>query len=179
MTNQLIKFNDGIIDKSQTLTNLQKSLDNNPGIDVFLDVYCDNVCKNVSLLSAEIRLGNICWGWIKLHRSQNSVWLDSEIEFLQQISNQISLDITYVYMLKENAANEIKIKIAEAANRAKSQILANTSHELRTPLGAIIGILSSFESTNLTTCQKEMINIMSCASDIVLSIVNGILDVAN
>ncbi|KAF0441226.1 protein-histidine kinase [Gigaspora margarita] len=178
MTNQSIKLNDGIKDKSQTLINLQKSLDNNPGIDVFLDVYCDNVCKNVSLLSAEIRLDNICWGWIKVHRSPNSVWFDSEIELLQQISNQISLGITYAYMLEKNAANEIKIKTAEAANRAKSQILANTSHELRTPLGAIIGILSSFDSTNLTIDQKEMINIMACGSDIVLSIVNDILDVA-
>ncbi|RIB10549.1 hypothetical protein C2G38_2205784 [Gigaspora rosea] len=178
MTNQSIKLNDVIKDKSQTLANLQKSLDNNPGIDVFLDVYCDNFCKNVSLLSAEISLDNICWGWIKVHRSPNSVWLDSEIELLQQISNQISLGITYAYMLEKNAANEIKIKTAEAASRAKSQILANTSHELRTPLGAIIGILSSFDSTNLTTEQKEMINIMSCGSDIVLSIVNDILDVA-
>ncbi|KAF0441225.1 protein-histidine kinase [Gigaspora margarita] len=178
MTNQSIKFNDDIKDKSQALTNLQKSLDNNPGINVFLDVYCDNACKNVSLLSAEIRLGNICWGWIKVHRSPNSVWLDSEIELLQQISNQISLGITYANMLEENTANEIKIKTAEAASRAKSQILANTSHELRTPLGAIIGILSSFENTSLTTDQREMINIMSCGSDIVLSIVNDILDVA-
>ncbi|RIB13107.1 hypothetical protein C2G38_2198742 [Gigaspora rosea] len=178
MTNQSIKFNDGIKDKSQTLTNLQKSLDNNPRIDVFLDVYCDNVCKNVSLLSAEIRLDNICWGWIKVHRSPNSGWLDSEIELLQQISNQLSLGITYSYMLEENAAKEIKIKTAEAASRAKSQILANTSHELRTPLGAIIGILSFFDSTNLTADQKEMIDILACASDIVLSIVNDILDVA-
>ncbi|RIB10547.1 hypothetical protein C2G38_2205778 [Gigaspora rosea] len=178
MTNQSIKFNDSIKDKSQTLTNLQESLDNYPGIDVFLDVYCDNACKNVSLLSAEIRLGNICWGWIKVHRSPNSVWLDFEIELLQQMSNQISLAITYAHMLEENAANEIKIKTAEAASMAKSQILANTSHELRTPLGAIIGILSTFENTSLTADQREMINIMSCGSDIVLSIVNDILDVA-
>ncbi|KAF0423607.1 protein-histidine kinase [Gigaspora margarita] len=34
-SNQSIKFNDGIKDKSQSLTNLQKSLDNIPGIDVF------------------------------------------------------------------------------------------------------------------------------------------------
>ncbi|KAF0423609.1 protein-histidine kinase [Gigaspora margarita] len=178
MTNQSIKFTDGIKDKSQSLTNLQKSLDNIPGIDVFLDVYCENVCKNVSLLSAEIKLDNICWGWIKVHRSPNSAWPDSEIELLQQISNQISLGITHAYMLEENAANEIKIKTAEAASMAKSQILANVSHELRTPLGAIIGMLSSFESTNLTTDQKEMIDVLACASDIVLSIVNDILDVA-
>ncbi|KAF0423606.1 hybrid sensor histidine kinase/response regulator [Gigaspora margarita] len=81
-------------------------------------------------------------------------------------------------MLEENAANEIKIKSAEAASIAKSQILANTSHELRTPLGAIIGILSSFEVANLTTDQKDMIDILACTSDMVLSIVNDILYVA-
>ncbi|KAF0559595.1 protein-histidine kinase [Gigaspora margarita] len=160
------------------LTNLQELLNNNSGVDIFLDVYCDDICKNVSVLSVEIRLNNTCWGWIKLYRSPNSVWLDSEIELLQQISNQISLIITYVNNLKENTENEIKIKSMEVANKAKSQILANTSHELRTPLGAIVGILSSFENTSLNTDQKDMINIMTHASDIVLSIVNDILNAA-
>ncbi|KAF0559599.1 protein-histidine kinase [Gigaspora margarita] len=153
-------------------------LNNNSGVDIYLDVYCDDVCKNVSVLSVEIRLNNICWGWIKLYRSPNSIWLDSEIELLQQISNQISLNIIYLNILKENTENEIKIKAIEVANKAKSQILANTSHELRTPLGAIVGILSSFDNTSLTIDQSDMINIMAHASDIVLSIVNDILDAA-
>ncbi|KAF0404631.1 protein-histidine kinase [Gigaspora margarita] len=73
---------------------------------------------------------------------------------------------------------EIQIKAIEIANNAKSQILANTSHELRTPLGAIVGITSSFESNNLNAGQRDMLKIISNASDIVLSIVNDILNVA-
>ncbi|RIB29044.1 histidine kinase-like ATPase [Gigaspora rosea] len=165
-------------ESTQILTNLQELLNNNSGVDIYLDVYCDDVCKNVSVLSVEIRLNNTCWGWIKLYRPPNSIWFDSEIELLQQISNQISLIITHINILKENAENEIKIKAIEVANEVKSQILANTSHELRTPLGAIVGILSSFENTFLTTYQKNMINIMTHASDIVLSIVNDILNAA-
>ncbi|RIB20668.1 hypothetical protein C2G38_2303194 [Gigaspora rosea] len=169
-----------IIDKSksQTSINSQEFLDNNSGINVCLNVYCDDVCKNVSELSAEIRLNSSCWGWIKLHRSPHSIWLNSEIESLQQISNQISLFITYTNVLKEKAENEIKMKAVEAANKTKSQILANTSHELRTPLGAIVGILSSFEKTILTDDQRDMVDIMISASDIVLSIINDILDLA-
>ncbi|KAF0561665.1 PAS domain S-box protein [Gigaspora margarita] len=93
----------------------------------------------------------------KVHRSPNSIWFDSEIELLQQMSNQIT---------------------AEVANTAKSQILANTSYELRTPLSAIVCILTFFEGAPLTADQKRMINIMGHASDIVLFIINDILDAA-
>ncbi|RIB30713.1 hypothetical protein C2G38_1422445 [Gigaspora rosea] len=147
-------------------------------INVCLNVYCDDVSKNVSELSVEIRLNSSCWGWIKLHRSPHSIWLNSEIELLQQISNQISLFITYTNVLKEIAENKVKMKAFGVANKTQSQILANTSHELRTPLGAIVGILSSFEKNILTNDQRDMIDIIISASDIVLSIVNDILDVA-
>ncbi|KAF0559590.1 protein-histidine kinase [Gigaspora margarita] len=177
-TNNLFNETDYKNKSSQILSDLEEFLYNNSGINIYLDVYCDDVCKNVSVLSVEIILNDTCWGWIKLYRSPNSIWLDSEIELLQQISNQISIIINYVNILKENAENEIKIKTVKIANKAKSQILANTSHELRTPLGAIVGILSSFENTSLTTDQRDMINIMAHASDIVLSIVNDILDAA-
>ncbi|RIB05860.1 hypothetical protein C2G38_2253571 [Gigaspora rosea] len=162
--------------KSQIFMNSQEFLKNNLRIQVYSDVYSDDVCENVSILSAELRLNNNLWGWMKIYRSPNSIWLDSEIEFLHQILNQVCLTITYISILEENIAKEIQIKAAEVASTTKSQILANTSHELRTPLGAIIGILSSLEDTNLTSDQENMINIMKHSSDIVLSIVNDILD---
>ena len=84
-------------------------------------------------------LNNGFWGWIKIYKSSNSIWRDSEIEFLQQISNQISLAITYRSLLEQNNALEIQIKAAEIANNAKGQILANTSH----------GILFLFHTLNL------------------------------
>ncbi|KAF0532045.1 protein-histidine kinase [Gigaspora margarita] len=176
MTNLFTEIKDK--SKSQTSTNSQEFVNNNSGIDICLDVHCDDIGKNVSILSVEIGLNDVCWGWIKLHRPPNSIWFDSEIELLQQISNQISLIIIHSMILEENFENEIKLKAVEFANKTKSQILANTSHELRTPLGAIVGILSSFENTALTTDQRDMINIISCASDIVLSIINDVLDAA-
>ncbi|CAG8446781.1 3527_t:CDS:2 [Scutellospora calospora] len=163
--------------KSQTFTMLQENSNKNLGIDISLDVYCDDIRKNASVLAVEIRLDDLC-GWIKAYRSPNSIWLDSEIELLQQISNQISLAISYTNLLEKNSEYEIQIKAVEIANFAKSQILANTSHELRTPLGVIVGFLSCFEDTTLTSDQKDMINIMAHSSDVVLSIVNDLLDAA-
>ncbi|RIB22806.1 hypothetical protein C2G38_2243074 [Gigaspora rosea] len=139
---------------------------------------CSEINKNVSEVSVELRLKDDYWGWIKVHRTTSSIWLDSEIELVQQVSNQISLTIAYSNLSEENAEREIHLKAAEAASYTKSQILANTSHELRTPLGAITGILSIFEGATLTTKQIDMINIMTHASDTVLSIVNNILDAA-
>ncbi|CAG8442393.1 9607_t:CDS:10 [Scutellospora calospora] len=174
LTSPLIEISDNNKSKSQ-ITDSPEFLNNNSGIEIFLDKYSDHVHKNASILSVEIKLKNDLWGWIKLHRSPNSIWLDSEIELVQQISNQISLAITHESLLEENSAKEIQIKAIETANNIINQVLANTSHELRTPLGAIVGILSSFDCTNLTTDQKDMINIVSYASDTILSIVNNIL----
>ncbi|RIB28824.1 hypothetical protein C2G38_1348582 [Gigaspora rosea] len=173
-----VEISDTDRSESQIFTNSQEFLNNNSGITISLDVYCDDIRKNVSILSVKILLNNGFWGWIKIYRPSNSIWLDSEIEFLQQISNQISLAITYRSVLEQNNALEIQIKAAKIANNAKGQILSNTSHELRTPLGAIVGLLSSFEGTNLTVDQRDMINIMARASDDVLSIINNILDAA-
>ncbi|CAG8456003.1 7390_t:CDS:2 [Funneliformis mosseae] len=136
------------------------------------------VQKHVSLLAVAIIVNNSIWGWIKAHRLPNHNWLDWEKEFLQQISNQISLAITHSKLSEEKLKKDAQMEAAKAANEAKGQILANTSHELRTPLGAIIGVLSALEETPLTEDQKDMIDIMSRASDVVLSVVNDILDAA-
>ncbi|RIB06885.1 hypothetical protein C2G38_478040 [Gigaspora rosea] len=182
ITNPFMEINDNSNNndkrKSQSSINSQEYLNDNSGIEISLDVYCGYVHKNVSILSSEVKLNNDFWGWIKVYRSPNSIWLDSEIELLQQISNLMSLAITHANLLEENEEKEIQIKAAEVADKTKSQILANTSHELRTPLGAIVGILSSFECNSLTTDQKEMIDTMIRSSDIVLSIINDILDSA-
>ncbi|KAF0550188.1 protein-histidine kinase [Gigaspora margarita] len=176
ITNPFMEMYDDNKNESQTFIKSQEY--NNSGINICMNIYCDYIHKNVSVLSVELWLNNDFWGWIKVHRSPNSIWFDSEIELLQQISNQISLAITCAKLSEENTEKEIQIKAAEVANTAKSQILANTSHELRTPLGAIVGILTSFEGAPLTADQKSMINIMGHASDIVLSIINDILDAA-
>ncbi|KAG9288146.1 hypothetical protein G9A89_000941 [Geosiphon pyriformis] len=134
--------------------------------------------QHVSSMSVAIRLNSSFWGWIVAHRKPNENWSNAEKIFLQQISNQISLAITHSKLSEEKLKREAQMEAAKAANEAKSQILANTSHELRTPLGAIIGVLSAFEDTPLSSDQRDMVEIMTRASDVVLSVVNDILDAA-
>jgi PAS domain S-box-containing protein len=73
------------------------------------------------------------------------------------------------------------IQAADAANRAKSDLLAGMSHELRTPLTAIIGyaeILGYEYFGQLNGKQKEQIEVILQASHHLLDLINDILDIS-
>lgn len=68
---------------------------------------------------------------------------------------------------------------AEKANNAKSEFLSNMSHEIRTPLNAIVGFSQALEEEeNLPEEAKEEVQDIIMASQSLLEIVNGILDIS-
>jgi len=67
---------------------------------------------------------------------------------------------------------------AEKANHAKTDFLSNMSHEIRTPLNAIVGFSEALKEENLPDHVKGEVNDIISASESLLDIVNGILDIS-
>ena len=67
---------------------------------------------------------------------------------------------------------------ADKANQAKSDFLSNMSHEIRTPLNAIVGFGQALSEEDLPPQAMSEVKDIMMASDNLLEIVNGILDIS-
>jgi signal transduction histidine kinase len=97
----------------------------------------------------------------------------------------LSLVVIFMYFTIENPDVKMIKELnmakdqAEKANRAKSEFLSNMSHEIRTPLNAIVGFSECLiESPNLDSEAKDHAKDIVDASNNLLEIVNGILDIS-
>lgn len=67
---------------------------------------------------------------------------------------------------------------AMAASQAKTEFLAVMSHEIRTPMNGVLGMASALRKTSLDPDQIEMVDTISDSGDMLMSVLNGILDMS-
>ena len=96
----------------------------------------------------------------------------------------VAYSIVALYFIMENP--DIKLiedlnnakQMANDANAAKTDFLGSMSREIRTPLNSIIGLSQNLMEEDISQSAKEEMNDIVMASESLIEIVNGILDIS-
>ena len=105
--------------------------------------------------------------------------LDARQDDLDRLSGELEMTNRGVVALYAEL-DERGVQLRDA-NNAKSRFLASVSHELRSPLNSVVALtqlLSAPDSDPLTPAQADQIRLIAESARQLLSLVNGLLDLA-
>jgi len=130
-----------------------------------------------SYLGAPIRQSGQPIGFLNFTSREAGFYTPAHAEVAKAFVHQAAIAIENARLYTQ--ARDLAAQ-AQAANRLKGEILANTSHELRTPLTAVQGALNLIlsDACDSRAEERQWVTVAYTASDKLLAAINTLLDVA-
>jgi len=134
----------------------------------------ENMRKNIKLRGQERDEAIISLEASKAELIQLNENLESRVA-----DRTTDLEKSNLQLQETSSALEQAKNAAESSNKSKSIFLANMSHELRTPMNAVLGFSRlMLDDPNITSEQKENLDIINRSGNHLLNLINDILDMA-
>jgi signal transduction histidine kinase len=80
-------------------------------------------------------------------------------------------------ILRVQAALGHEARAARAADRAKTEFLANVTHELRTPMNGVLGVADLLETQALDADGREMLEVLKSSATEQVALIDELLDI--
>src|SRR5207244_4111185 len=175
VTGRFLRVNEKLCDivgytREELLAKTFQDITHSEDMQADLEQFLRLVRGDVSSLSRDKRY---------VRKDGSPVWVAVSIS-LQRDAADRPLTISVVRDITERKRLEKELRyakdVAEAANRAKDEFLANVSHEIRAPMNAILGMTELALDTSLTEDQRQCLRTVKSAADNLLGLINDLLD---
>ncbi|HET8870234.1 MAG TPA: ATP-binding protein, partial [Aquabacterium sp.] len=114
-----------------------------------------------------------------LQKDGQRIWVRNWARALDSEDESTGIVVLMADVTEERATLSALIKAresAEAADRAKSEFLANISHEIRTPLNGVIGLTHLLMRKASDPDQLDKLSKISASGEHLMSVINDVLD---
>jgi signal transduction histidine kinase/AmiR/NasT family two-component response regulator len=118
----------------------------------------------------------------EIYENGELVWRRTRVEAVRGFNGEVVGLIGVSQNIDERKRIELELiaekEVAQAADRSKSEFLANISHEIRTPLNGVLGLASQLRRTRLDAIQNEMVRTIEASAQTLNALLSDVLDLA-